>query len=163
MSNADYGNCVYITYGCSLLLSYPLGALADRFHPLRVTQVFLAIYAVVMISGSLWVTNIPTFSTIFIIHGVISGCMLTAWASMGQRLLPRSKFSEIASAGGLLHALVTIVSVPILGRFLDYTHHAYRLTFFFNFGITLLALFAYFTLYRKFMALGGPKHYVAPE
>jgi hypothetical protein len=39
----------------------------------------------------------------------------------------------------------------------------YRSTYLASFGLTVLALLAGFLLHSKFMALGGPDHYVARE
>jgi hypothetical protein len=52
---------------------------------------------------------------------------------------------------------------PIMGKFLDYSHHINRSTYLAGFGLTVLALLAGFLLHGKFMALGGPNHYVARE
>jgi hypothetical protein len=52
---------------------------------------------------------------------------------------------------------------PIVGKFLDDSHHIYRSTYLASFGLTVLALLAGFLLHRKFMARGGPNHYVARE
>ena len=51
---------------------------------------------------------------------------------------------------------------PALGKFLDYTNRDYRSTFYLSCLLTLLALAAFIVLHFRFMALGGPKHYVAP-
>lgn len=83
-------------------------------------------------------------------------------ASLGQRLLPHAKFAQFNSAAGAIVSLGTIIIGPLLGIVLDYTHHAYRHIFLASFSLTVLALGANFILYAKFMALGGPKHYVAP-
>jgi hypothetical protein len=52
---------------------------------------------------------------------------------------------------------------PIMGKFLDYSHHIYRCTYLASFGLTVLALLAGFLLHSKFMARGGPNHYIARE
>ena len=96
-------------------------------------------------------------------HGVICGSINTSSASIGQRLLPRDKFAEIGSAGGVLNSLVGIVLAPSIGLVLDYENHDYRYTFLMGFMFTALALAVLAVLYRKFMALGGPKFYRAPE
>jgi len=163
MSMDTYGKCIALTYTCSLFLSYPLGILADRFHPLRVSMAAMAVYALVMIGGGLLVRDASTFGVALIVHGVISGCMFTAWASLAQRLLPREKFAEIGSVGGVLGAITGMVMAPLFGVFLDHVHHNYRYTFFACGVLTLAALWAYWLLHRRFMALGGPKSYVAPE
>jgi MFS family permease len=163
LSEDGYGKCITLTYACSFFLAYPLGSLADRFHPLRVTLVGQAVYAAVMLAGGLLVHNVFTFSVALVAHGVISGSVFTAWASLPQRLLPRDKFAEIGSAGGLIGAVAGIAIGPALGEFLDFTHHAYRFTFLASSALTILSLWAFVVLHRRFLALGGPDHYVAPE
>jgi Na+/melibiose symporter-like transporter len=48
MDMTFYGRLLVITYCFSLVLSYFLGWLADKFHPLRVGIVAMAFYAVIM-------------------------------------------------------------------------------------------------------------------
>ncbi|MCE0498244.1 MAG: MFS transporter [Methylacidiphilales bacterium] len=158
-----YFKCIALSYVCSLVLSYPLGSLADRFHPLRLSMVGLALYALVMACGGLWVRDASTFTIAFVAHNVVSGSIFTAWASLQQRLLPRNKFAEIGSVGGILGACCGMLLTPAVGEFLDYMHHDYRYTFFISAGFTILALGAFLVLHHRFMALGGPKNYVAPE
>jgi MFS family permease len=157
------GRCIALSFGISLCLSYPLGAAADRFHPLRLSMVMLAIYGLMMTSAGFLVHDPTSFGVALVGHTVLSGCIFTAWASLPQRLLPRARFAEIGSAGGILGSIAGIFFAPSLGSFLDYTHHAYRYTFFISGELTFGTLIAFFIVHQRFMALGGPKHYVAPE
>jgi MFS family permease len=158
-----YGKCVALTYVISLALAYPLGALADRFHPLRVTLGTVGLYAVISLLGGIFVTGTTTFGIALVAHGVLSGAYLTASASLGQRLFPAGRFAELTSASGILGYVASILIAPVMGIFLDYTHHVYRYTFLVGSALAGLALLAGFVFYRKFMALGGPKYYVPPE
>jgi MFS family permease len=157
-----YGECLAVTYVISLLLAYPIGMLADRFHPLRVSIVFIGFYALIMLAGSLLVHDATSFKFALVAHGVGVGSYATASCSLGQRLLPASKFAEIGSAGGIISSLVSIFFAPMVGLILDQTHHHYHNLFFMGFAIALLALITNLVLLRKFYALGGPENYVAP-
>ncbi len=95
-------------------------------------------------------------------HGVFSGCFFTVSLSLPQRLLPQNEFAQIVSTGGMIGCLVNIVFAPAMGVFLDLNDHAYRYTFCAGLLITVLALAANLVLHGKFLALGGPKNYVAP-
>ncbi len=53
VNNTIYGKLLAITYAFSICLSFPLGILADRFHPIRTGLVSLIGYALTMISGSI--------------------------------------------------------------------------------------------------------------
>jgi MFS family permease len=163
MNLGTFGKCIALTYCFSLVLSYPLGWLADRFHPLRLSLLFVTLYGVAMATGYLLVHDARTFGFALIANTLIVGCINTSSASIGQRLLPRDKFAEIGSAGGVLNSLVGIFLAPSIGLILDYEKHDYRYTFLMGFIFTASALAVLVVLYAKFLALGGPKNYIAPD
>jgi MFS family permease len=163
MSDGGYGRCIAMSYFISLFLSYPIGMAADRFHPLRLSMAGLALYALIMGAGGFLVHDPFSFGVLMVLHTVVSGSIFTAWASLSQRLLPRARFAEISSAGGIIGSIVGIFFSPLIGEFLDHMHHQYRYTLFIGSGITLMALVAFIILHARFMALGGPKNYIAPE
>ncbi len=138
-------------------------ALADRFHPLRMTLATLCLYVLVMLWGGFYARDTATFAIAFVAHGVISGAYFTASAALGQRLLPRARFSELMSAGGIFSCLCSIALAPCIGMLLDHTGHNYRYTFYAGGGITMAAVVVTLLMHGKFMALGGPRNYVAPE
>lgn len=158
-----YGKYVALTYTISLVLSYFIGSFADRFHPLRVGLVAIGIYAVAMLWGGFFATTPTTFAAVFVAHGVLMGTYLTGTAALGQRLFPKAKFAQFFSAMGLFVALAYMVLPPGMGAILDATGHVYRYTFIGSGLIAALAFVGLLVVYKKFMALGGPTNYVAPE
>jgi len=158
-----YFKLLALTYVISLVLSYPLGALADRVHPLRLSAGAIALYAVVMALGWFLVRDRWSFAIALVAHGVIVGSYVTASSSLGQRMLPRDRFAEIASAGGIVSSVASLLLAPLFGSFLDFMHHEYRYTFLGGVVLSLAALGAFLVLYRQFLGLGGPDHYAAPE
>jgi F0F1-type ATP synthase assembly protein I len=62
----------------------------------------------------------------------------------------------------MILAISQVMLGPALGHFLDLTGHNYRYTFTFGMVLSLLGMSCLLVVQRKFMALGGPKHYVAP-
>jgi len=158
-----FGKYLALTFAVSFVLSYPLGWLADRFHPLRVGIATMALYAGVALWAGLAASDARSFLVAFVLQGVLSGTYYTATASIGQRLYPRAKFAQFASAAGLLVAASVMVVPPLVGLYLDSTGHVYRHTFLAGAGLAVLALVALVVVNRRFMALGGPKGYVAPE
>jgi len=157
------GKYVALTYLISLALSYPLGMLADRFHPLRVSLVVLLLYVLVTLSGGLLIRDAATFAIAWVAHGVLSGTWYTAVASLAQRLLPRAEFAQFASASFIVQSVCAILVATATGAFLDHIHHVYRYIFYISCGIAFLSFILGLALHAKFMALGGPKGYVAPE
>ncbi|XHR26822.1 MAG: MFS transporter [Chthoniobacteraceae bacterium] len=163
MSMAAYGKCLALTYVISLVLAYPLGALADRFHPLRLSLVLLGLYIGVGVWGGLYARNSTNFSIAFVAHGVLTGAYLTASASMGQKLLPSARFAELMSASGIVTCLCSAAIAPCMGVVLDRTGHSYHYTFYAGGVLALAAVALNWVMYVKFAALGGVKEYAAPE
>jgi MFS family permease len=162
MDMGTYGRCVGLTYGISLFLSYSLGSLADRFHPLRIGLVSIALYGLEMLWAAFFAADARMFPIALVIHGVLSGTWMTGTAALGQMLLPKMKFAEFASAGGIVGCLGTMSVGPILGVILDRSGHDYRLIFVAGCILSVLAFAATLKLYYKFVALGGPANYVPP-
>jgi MFS family permease len=163
MSPKMFGKCLALTYCISLVLAYPLGWLADRIHPLRLGIGVLVLYAMVMLWGGFFAKNAQMFAVALVAHGVVAGTWVTSTASLNQRLLPKAEFAQFASAGGIIASISWMMLAPVAGFFLDHVHHDYRYTFFMGFGLTILGLLGCLVLHAKFMTLGGPGNYVAPE
>lgn len=162
MSNDHYGKLIAMFYGMSLLLTVPLGWLADRYHPLRVAIVALCLRGAAELWGGLFIHNAATFGIAFVLTGMLSGTWLTATASLQPAMLPRMKFAQYACALGITNSVLNMVFAPLMGRFLDLTHHAYRYTYTTAFVLDAAGLLVTVVLWRKFMAMGGKRDYVAP-
>jgi MFS family permease len=162
MNMDAYGKCMALTFTISLILAYPLGWLADIFHPLRTGIVCLSGYIAVTAWGAVYARDIQTFSIALVLHGVLSGCYFTSAASLGLRLFPRSKFAQFASAAGIMGSLGGMAIGLIVGRLIDVTGNLYHHTFTTGCILASVALAAACHVHGKFIRLGGPKNYVAP-
>ena len=157
-----YGGVIALTYVCSLVLAYPIGALVDRFHPLRVATVSMLLYAVSCFVGYAFIRNVETFAWALLAHGVLSGCYFTSSAALAQVLLPRARYTQFASAGTVVTQLVMLLYSPIFAAVLDGTGSNYRLTFLLSGAFSTASLVLLVRVYVRFNALGGPSEYVAP-
>jgi len=162
ISMTDYGHYIAFTFIISLVLSWFIGVLADRIHPLRLGIGILVLYAISGLLSGLLITNQTTFAVAIITHCVISGMFFTGTASLGQRMLPKDRFAQLAAAGGVIGSIATVMITPLIGGVLDLSHHCYRLTYLMGSGFALLSLIPAIWVYRKFMALGGDDNYQAP-
>ncbi len=162
MDLKGYGKCLALTYAISMALSYPLGALADRFHPIRLGFVLSLLYGLLMLFGGFVTNSAATFGVFFVLHGVLSGSYMTATASLGQRLYPKMKFAQFASAWGLVFSAGYILITPATGLLLDAMGHCYQLTFVVSGVLSLAGAVAFLVLHRLFMELGGSEHYHPP-
>ena len=163
VSMTTFGNGLALVYSISLVLSYFLGWLCDLFHPLRMVMVSLLLYLAAMIYGAIFSVGAEIFLVAWVAHGVISGCYFTTSASLGQRLFPREKFAQFASAAGIFNGIFCMAIAPLMGVLIDVTGKEYRHIFTVGAALTMLALLLSLYVHRRFMALGGPKGYTAPR
>jgi len=162
MDMGFYGKCLALTYACSLVLSYPLGVLADRFHPLRTSIATIFLYGLVTAGGAVFAHRAEIFAVFFVLHGVLSGAWFTSAASLPLRLFPKANFSQFYSALNMFIGLGIMLFGPLVGQLLDLTDKFYRLTFMSSSLVAFLAVVAGLVVHAKFMKLGGPKHYQPP-
>ena len=163
LSMGVYGKYLVLTYVISFCLSYLLGWLADRLHPLRIATASIGLYAAATLWGGVFARTTGTFAVAFVAHGVLSGCLFTSIVPTFQLLFPKARFGEFYSATNVLTGLCSVVLPPAVGAMLDATGHVYRNTFLVAGCLGSLAFLGMLVVHGKFMALGGPKNYVAPE
>ncbi len=157
-----YGKCLALTFLISLCLSYFIGWLVDAFHPLRIAMASLLGYAAVAAWAWFYATTPDRFLVAWVAHGVLSGCFFTSSASLGQRLFPREKFAQYASASAMMMSPCSMTLAPLMGLVIDATGKVYNYTFAAGCVLAIIGLAMAFVVHRQFMKLGGPKGYVAP-
>ncbi|WP_043587402.1 MFS transporter [Geminisphaera colitermitum] len=162
MDMGTFGKCYALTYFISLALAWPLGALADKFHPLRVSLVTSALFMLATLWGSVFANNITLFGVALVAQSVCAGAWMTSAASLGLRLYPRISYAQFASAQGIMTSFFTMLAGPCVGFLLDRTGHDYRLIFLAAALLSLVGLIAGIVLHSRFMKLGGPANYQAP-
>lgn len=163
LSMAAYGEYLAYAMLASLVLSYPLGVLADRFHPLRIALVAMAGYCAACVWGAFHSASAEPFAIAFILHVVMNGVFVTGTASYAQRLYPRAKFAQFASAAAIFSGVTFLIMPPLAGAILDLTKQSYRHTFTVGAVVAFLALAALIVVYRGYLRLGGDRGFVAPE
>ncbi len=163
LSDDLYGKSLALSYAISLVLSYPLGVLADRFHPLRMGIFGMGLYMFVTLYGFVFATTATTFFIAFVLHTVVAGIYLTSTASIGQRLLPMAKFGQFSSAAGIVGAVCFMVLPPALGLFIGRMDHNYRFVFVLACFLAASSIAAYLAVFFKFQKLGGDAAYTSPD
>lgn len=152
-----------------LLLAYPLGALVDRFHAVRVTLFasvavipvpFLFYYLAHDYRALVWVEVVkaPFFNLI----GAAGIPMLIA-------LLPKEKFGQMCSANGLVKQasalLLGLFGAAIMDELTDRTLQTDNFRYaqlWMGFGFAAYALLIW-VIYREWRRLGGPGNYRPPD
>lgn len=158
-----FGKIGAIAFAASFFLAYPLGWLADKFHPVRLGFVIVAAVTVLNLLMGLLAVDKLSFAVGHAILVVISGSYLTVTASITQRLFPRSKFAQYASALAILLSLVTLPVGPIVGYILDQAGHNYRLAYLISSGLLLVATILWGVMWARFNRYGGVAAYRAPN
>ncbi len=158
----QYGKATAIMLAVSLALTYFLGAIADRIHPLPATLITMFLYGVTLMAGYFLVTGPRSFLTVFVIQGIIAGAYATVGISLPMRVMPRKAFAQFNSAAEMVSCISVVLYVPLIGKFLDWIHNQYHYTLLVGAGMALAAVFCGIFFYRRFQALGGVKHYEAP-
>lgn len=162
MNLQTYGTCLSAQYMFGLAMAYPIGMLADRYHPFRVSAVALFLYGIAAVWSGFFIHDTTTFVIGFMAHGIFATSYNTAAASMGYRLLARTRFTVLSAGTGIVGTVISMIVTPLLGFLLDLSQDQYRYSYMVGAGYVLLAVPVYIIVYRKFLALGGPNSYVAP-
>jgi maltose/moltooligosaccharide transporter len=163
MSMERYGDLRSFTYAISIGLAFVIGWLADKFHPIRLGIVSLALYAPMAVWAGFFATNVTIFSVVYVIHGVVSGIFFTGTASLLPRLFPHAKFAQFASAAASILALGSILIPWGVGKILDNTGHDYRYTFLMGGSVAAFGCVVFIVVYQHFLKLGGMKNYTPPS
>ena len=156
------GKYLALTYVLSFVLSYPLGMLADRFHPIRTSMAAIFGYFLFSVAGIFCVRGQVSFAVVFVLHGVISGCFSTLSSSYAQRLFPKSIFAQFNSAMMMVMFAGFTVTAPLVGKILDWSGNQYHYVFHAGGLIALVATACFHVVLKKYRALGGDEHYRAP-
>ena len=128
MPKEALGKLLAYSYATSIGLAYFIGWLVDRYNALRVATAALLLYMAVMLSGFFVIHDVNTFSAFFVLHVVISGAYFTSAASLPMMLFPRLRFSQFASAAGMMTGLSTLGLSVTQGPVLDFSGNNYQLT-----------------------------------
>ncbi len=164
----------------SLLLLYPAGAIADRFHPLRVLlfSIVLQICVAPLSITFLFTRGAIPDSTALAIYIGLSALSLpigTLHAAselpMFMKLLPRERYGQFCSANALIRSMGLMVGGLACGMFLDAVKvfgatpdQCYRFVPVWNLTWLISAGIFYGLLYREWKVLGGNSgNYVPPE
>jgi MFS family permease len=165
----------------NMLLNYPAGMLADRFHPLRIMlciKICILSFAPVNL---IWLftsfDNQTNFIILIIIHAIYIplGLIYTAVSlPMNMRILPKEKFGQFCSFNALCSAAMTAIGGVTAGAYIDlmrkyFPDDVWGKDFYYRFApiwplpFLIIGIFFLFMLYRNWKKLGGDEHYTPPN
>lgn len=162
-SLAQYGKFGALQAVISMVISYATGSLVDRFHPLRVTIVALAMVSVAAGAAFFLVRDAMGFGVSVVICGALSGFWYTAQSSLGSQLFPRLKFATYNTGMQTTIQVGLAIANFTAGWIIDAAHQEYRLVYAWWATCTFLSFCCTLVVYRYFLRYGGVKSYAPPS
>ena len=163
----------------SLVLLYPAGIVADRFHPLRVLLISTVLQAMVAPLSITFLFTRHLFSdttALWIFMGLCFSSLpiVTLHAAselpMFMKLLPQERYGQFCSANALIRSIGLMVGGLLCGFFLDAVKpfgtepdQCYRFVPVWNLTWIGISGFFYYLLHREWLRLGGLHHYQPPR
>lgn len=163
----------------SLILLYPAGMLADKFHPLRIYLASSVAHLVLTPLSIVFYFNCHRMesSTVLLIFIALSAINLplgvlhnAAELPMYMKLLPQERYGQFSSANALLRSVVLVVGGSMCGPLLDFVKRfnpasdfCFRFVPVWNFLFYALSVFFLVLLYREWRRLGGEASYQPPR
>jgi MFS family permease len=143
-----------------MVCHYPAGLLSDRFHPVRLSVLF----ALITIPGpflSYWFkVDLPSYILVGVIWFPVAELNSAAHNVLLNRLFPKHRYGQFASANGMARQLGRISGALFIGLYLDWTQD-YRSLMMWQ-GIShLLVTLGFVWIYVWWCRLGGDA-YQAP-
>jgi len=166
--------------GVQMVLSYPAGMLADRFHPMRVmVWIKFGLVAIVPLNFIWLFGNFPPRTAYYILFGLAAvelplGLLFdTARQPMQMRVWPKSRYGQFCSFNAVVQAACSIVASMTAGffmtamrwRFPDALYgkdYCYRMIPAWRLPFLCVALGFLLLMYREWKRLGGLEHYKVP-
>ncbi|GEM_PF-338943 len=177
MSMSDLGRMGALTGFIGLLMQYPAGWIADRWHPVRVYYASYMWSLIGVVSQCAWVfVDFNTWhpqgnliymlatSLIFMPFGAINGA---AELPMYMRLLPKDRYGQFCSANAMVRAFAMIFGSVLAGRFIGALEPwlgewRYTWVAVWTLAWQIPGGFFLILMYRQWKMLGGDKDYTPP-
>jgi len=162
LSMGVFGKITAAIFLTAVLLSFFLGSLADKFHPIRTGIVSMILLLGVQVAAWFMINSVTTFIIFFVLHELTIMAFNTLMASYTQRLFPRAMYAQFNSALQMFLAVAAVMIAPAIGTILDFLEHNYVHVFILGASIGLAGLLSLFKVYRYFIQYGGDSAYEAP-
>jgi MFS family permease len=166
----------------SAVLSYPMGMLSDRIHPMKVMLwARIGLVAIVPLDF-IWVywNHLPprtSFYVLIVLSAIqlpIGAVFTIAGSPCAMRLLPKSRYGQFGSFDATVMAICSIGGTALGGLFMAGmrrlypdnsvygANFCYRMMPVWRLPFLCVALMFLFMMFREWKRLGGPDHYKVP-
>lgn len=173
----EVGKVAAVVAIVSMALSYPMGTLVDRIHPLRVKLIIQMAFCVVTLMKCVFLFHDFPRDVAFMIYAALAGLAIPLQAAnaaagmpMLMRLFPHERFGQFCAANAMCGALGSVIGGLLAGVFLDVLkrvfstsgEYYYRFVPVWSLAFMLLASTMCYLVYREWKKLGGDKNYQSP-
>jgi len=153
----------------SLLLQYPMGALVDRFHPIRITLLSCLLITPLQFACFFLISDYRSIVFIECFKMPLFALQNAAGIPMLIMVFPKEHYGQMCSANALVRSLAALVGGLAGSLFLDWLTQKSLLTDNYRYGYLwlgagfVLGTLALSAVYYQWKKLGGDKGYVPPE
>jgi hypothetical protein len=151
--------------GLGALVSVPvyfaIGPLVDRFHPLRVCMVGLALCVAAFLSCFLFADGPTSFRVCWIGIMIAWAAYMGPFGAVLPRLMERARYGQFVSANQIF-GFCGVMFSPVLCGWLISSLHNYRYLFAWSGGCATIGLLMCYLVYRDWLRFGGDASYAPP-
>lgn len=177
LTKDEVGKVAGVAAVIGMCLMFPMGALVDKFHPLRVMMAAQIGFCVVtLLKCGFLFYDFPK-DVAFWIYAALAGISIPVFTAntvaalpMAMRIFPHERFGQFCAANAMCAALGGIFAGVLAGVYLDSLKavfasagdYYYRFVPVWSFVFMILATAATFLIFREWKKLGGDKAYKPP-
>lgn len=145
-----YGKVTACAWALGMLVALVVGWLVDRMGVFLMASVTLALYSVTAISGYFLINGQTSFLWVYGLHVVFSGAYITSVSPLLLVLFPQMKYSQFASALGIVNIPVGIIFGSLLATIMNYADDKFRLTLLIVFVCSIVGLILLMVVWRNY-------------
>lgn len=162
ISDQDLGQLWAYSGAFSALVCIVFGWIGDRFRPIKICMVGIAVTTIVSVCGFFLVKDRNSFliySLVATIPGVAWGI---GWTAFGMALFPEKAYGQFSAGMNVFGCAGLLFGNTAAGYFMDLVDSHYEYAFLWSAAFYALALIPIIMVYRDWKRHGGPNNYVPP-
>ncbi len=177
LTKDEVGKVAGVAAVIGMLLMFPMGALVDKFHPLRVMMVAQVGFCAVTLLKCIFLFHDFPRDVAFWVYAALAGISIPIFTAntvaalpMFMRIFPHERFGQFCAANAMCAAMGAILAGVLAGVYLDTLkgvfanagEYYYRFVPVWSFFFMVLAAVATLLIFKEWKRLGGDQHYRPP-
>ncbi len=162
LSLDEFGKVKGWTFLVQIPVFLVVGHFVDRFHPIRVAVLGMALETVSYLLCYWFTTDASSLLLWLCVNQAAIAVYLGAFMALGPRILPRSRYGQFLSANAVF-GISSLILAPLGVGMLLAVLRDYRYIYLMCAIFTALATIANWTLFLQWRKLGGDAGFTPPE